>query len=37
MYGLNSVRHGAASEWNEIARTNKTIDQNNLISTLLDL
>ena len=32
-YGLNSVRHRAASEWNEVTRTINTIDQN-LISTI---
>ena len=31
-YGLNSVRHRTASEWNEITKTINTIDQNNLIS-----
>ena len=30
-YGLNSVRHRAASKWNEITRTINTMDQNNLI------
>ena len=32
IYGLNSVRHRAAFEWNEITKTINTIDQNNLIS-----
>ena len=31
-YCLNSVRHRAVSEWNEITKTINTIDQNNLIS-----
>ena len=31
-YFLNSVRHRAASKWNEIIKTINTIDQNNLIS-----
>ena len=31
-YVLNSLRHRAASEWNEITRTINTRDQNNLIS-----
>ena len=33
-FGLNSVRHRAASKWNEITRTMNTIDQNNLISSI---
>ena len=33
-YGLNSVKHKAVSEWNEITRTINTIDQNNLISRI---
>ena len=31
-YTLNSARHRAVSEWNEITRTINNIDQNNLIS-----
>ena len=30
-YGLNSVQHRAASEWNEITKTINTIDQSNLM------